>query len=211
MTPLYGYFFAGAAMLFLMALCFSLVDLFIVRNEGKPINSRLAMAAGILCIALCALQLPALFAGHYSPALQAVVIYSFSLMFLLLDTSNSWLPLEFTAPFCLAGVLLTSSPPATALLNLAMMGGLMTGYRMLLRRMYDTDVLGKGDIWMMSGFAAFFSFTVSAAVLVCGLTALLVTGRLLRRPALPLAPFVLPFSTLLCIMHGSLPLTWRLL
>ncbi|MFJ3459442.1 hypothetical protein ACIPMZ_21195 [Scandinavium goeteborgense] len=211
MTPLYGYSLAGAAMLLLTVVCLTLVNRFIVWHEGRPVNRRLAIPAAMLFIVLCFLQLPVLFAGHVSPAIQAVVIYGFSLMFLLLDCSNSWLPLEFTAPFCIAGVLLTSSPLSAALLNLAMMGGLMTGYRLLLRRMYGADVLGKGDIWMMSGFAAFFSFTASAAVLVCGLTALLLTGRLLRRPALPLAPFVLPFSVLLCVMYDSLPLTWRLL
>lgn len=190
-----------------------LVTCFIHHHHGHLPAKRLSLALIVLCIILNLPGIRDVLLGQYLPPARYLLLSVFSLMFILLDLSNHWLPLEFTASFCLLALVTHSFPlhiPVDNIVNMVAMGSLLAGCRLILNRHYRADVFGLGDIWMMSGLAAYFSFMVAAIQLTVGLTLMLLTFPP-RKTTLPLAPFVLIFAVLPGPVQYILPFEWSTL
>lgn len=184
---------------------------FIKRHRGATPDKRLTVFLTLAFTILAATDIPLLQRG--SPVLfgQHLLLYFFALQFVLLDQSNHWLPLEFTAPFCALAVVMHSlhgTLPVASVLSLLLMGGLLAGCRTLLNRRYQRDVVGQGDLWMMAGLAGLLSFITAAWLLTVGLAAMLVVALLQRKPSLPLAPYVLFFAVLYIRIQPVIPSEW---
>ncbi|MGR7464129.1 hypothetical protein ACU60T_23535 [Klebsiella aerogenes] len=184
---------------------------FIKKHNGVAPGKGLAALLALTFMALAATDIPLLQRG--CPVLfdQHLLLYVFALQFVLLDQSNHWLPLEFTAPFCVLAVVahsLYGALPVASVMSLLLMGGLMAGCRVLLNRRYQREVVGLGDLWMMAGLAGLLSFTTAAWLLTVGLAAMLVAALLQRKPSLPLAPYVLFFAVLYIRIQPVIPSEW---
>ena len=187
-----------------------LTGLFIRVWQGRPLSAGLTITAGAFALAAGLHDI-----GSLPPDLvlaRHLLLYAFGLAFVLLDISNHWLPLEFTAPFMLCGLLMAGLQQpenvSHALVSVAMMAGLLSLFRQVMNRHYRQEVFGKGDIWMMAGLAAFFPFPVAASLLTAGLALMLPVSLIRQAPALPLAPFVMLPVMALCLLPPDF--IWRL-
>ncbi|MCT4707627.1 hypothetical protein MUA03_17215 [Enterobacteriaceae bacterium H16N7] len=183
---------------------------FIRRHDGRQLKRGLCwlLYSGFT---LCILALiPDVLSARYLPASRLLMLYVFSLSFVITDLSNRWLPLEFTAPFCLCALVLCPGDKLNAMQDMAAVWLLLAALRQGFTRLYGREALGMGDVWMMSGFAGLFSLTTAFALMLAGLLLMALSARHLRAQALPLAPFVVFFSTLYGLCQPFLTGTWRM-
>lgn len=182
------------SLLFLL-MAFILPALFIRANEGKAISCPIALGGIVIWLGCMAIY-------HYHHSLLRadffLVVISICLAMSVLDASNCWLPLEFTLPFTLLGVMaqwLTAGAfSPEPLLRFAGMFALLSSVRRFMNPRYGRETFGMGDVWLISGMAVWLNFLDAAVILAVGLATHIVYWLAIRlfcrahSEAFPLAP-----------------------
>lgn len=162
------------------SMCLYFPVLFIHHHNGINISVRTALS-GLLFYFLF------IFTDYYTSVntlnidqVKFLLLCSFCLMFFLLDVSNKWLPFEFTLPFCILGLLthLHDGNGCASIAALFSMLIFLLLLRLALNTLYHTESLGKGDVWLMAGIAAWSGFIYAAAIMAVSLLTLLVASTL---------------------------------
>lgn len=191
---------------FLAALWLYLPTAFIRRHSGS-MPSNIWSITGVFAYLIFIMFW---FLGPYSvrdiDSSTVMLVCGFCLMFFLLDISNKWLPIEFTFPFCLLGLAIHFSNGSGLASLKAFMG--MWVFLCLLRSalgwLYRTESLGKGDVWLVSGIAAWSGFIYAAVVMAFGImfTLIWVAMRALimkrRAESVPSGVNTLPLAPAIC-------------
>lgn len=189
--------FTGAAG---VLLC--LMFIFIRVHNGRPPSPGLTVSVLLLSLACAGSDI--LRQPPQGVLSLHLLLYAFAMLFVLTDVACRWLPFEFTAPFLLCVLLargtLLPDTLQEALVSAACMWGVLMSVRTLINHRHARDTFGLGDVWLMTGLAAFFLFTMAAGILLFSLMLMLPAARIHRSPSLPLAPFALGTATLLCVI-----------
>lgn len=131
-----------------------------------------------------------------------ILLFVFFIPLLLLDWGYYWLPLSFTAPFWLSGLLSTFLPvtlntPLLALTGSLAMFLIMATLRAFCNRRYKCETFGLGDVYLLAGLCAWLPITL-AALASCLALVLMVPVIFLRKQSQPFAPYL--FVTLLAVL-----------
>ncbi|EEF7941970.1 prepilin peptidase [Salmonella enterica] len=189
-------------------------------GQGCGVNARLrsAEAAGIWAMAVAAM----LFClAPVSPAerIHALLMSGFLLQLGVCDAASGWLPRRMTVMFLVAGLLASgiTAPSVSSLLIRTAVTGMMT--LMLLYLMSagkrrgkprtQGDILGTGDLWMITGMVAWLGFPGMMTALIsalAGFVAWHLTAGTGMRAGGPLGPWLSAGCVLILIQRLYQPL-----
>ncbi|HIB1591273.1 TPA: prepilin peptidase [Salmonella enterica subsp. enterica serovar Muenchen] len=173
-------------------------------GQGCSVNARMrsAEATGIWAMAVAAM----LFClAPVSPAerIHTLLMSGFLLQLGVCDAASGWLPRRMTVTFLVAGLLASgiTAPSVSSLLIRTAVTGMMT-----LMLLYPTAsglhtgklwcqgaVLGRGDLWMITGMVAWLGFTGMMTALItalAGFVAWHLTAGTGMRAGGPLGPWL---------------------
>ncbi len=176
---------------------------FIHVNNGIPLtrNAVRVWRGSFLLFALL------IFSQQVSPSfslyLSLFLLLCWGYMLTLFDSSNHWLPREYTLGFWLSGLLLTlldgnlsqllhpiiiSLGACLILLSIRTISGYLT----------KNQALGLGDVLLVAGYFSWFYWQGAAQLAGAAFLALALGGRCLNRHRMPYAPFLF-MTTLLAL------------
>lgn len=137
-----------------------------------------------------------------------VVMMAFLLQAGITDAVSGYLPRTFTARLLLSGFLWGLIPRGLSegismqLLHVAVMGGLMLVLNKLANR--DTQRLGCGDLWLITGLTAWMGIKDAALATLCGVAGFvlwLLTWHLSGKKEGPLGPWLCLSGSLFQLSH----------
>lgn len=137
-----------------------------------------------------------------------LVFCGFCFMFFVLDASNNWLPFEFTLPFLILGLLVHVNDGCEGISMLAslFMFIFLLSLRTIMSKCYRSEPLGKGDVWLVSGIAAWSGFIYAASVMALGIFIVLILAAIkmlyMKYRSLPLRnnDMSLPLAPGICLV-----------
>lgn len=170
---------------------------FIFFHAGEPLkNSRIIIINALFFIFLLKSVWLYYFIHQNSFFLLKVYfIFSWGLLFCLLDISNHWLPWRFTQSFWIAGVLFSSITGGIdnvfyVLSSSLIVFILLWSIRAIAKRIAGNDGLGLGDVLLISGLFSWFPWQVAACVSAGGFLLVALYSLVTRCSRQPYAPGV---------------------
>lgn len=166
--------------LILASVCVYLPAVFIRHHNGVTLSVQTSVTGLLLYFSFILTGYHTSFKGDGIDKVIFLFLCGFCLMFFLLDVSNKWLPIEFTLPFCLLGLFIhihdgNTQASITALLSML---AFLLLLRCALNKVCHAESLGKGDVWLVAGIAAWSGFIYAAAVMAASLFTLLMVCAL---------------------------------
>lgn len=189
-------------------------------GQGCRVNARMrsAEATGIWAMAVAAM-LFCLAPVSSVERIHALLMSGFLLQLGVCDAASGWLPRRMTVTFLVAGLLASgiTAPSISSLLIRPAITGLMTLILLYsipsgqhtgkLRRM--GDILGTGDLWMITGMVAWLGFPGMMTALItalAGFVAWHLTAGTGMRAGGPLGPWLSAGCVLILIQRLYQPL-----
>ncbi|HIB1388720.1 TPA: prepilin peptidase [Salmonella enterica subsp. enterica serovar Muenchen] len=189
-------------------------------GQGCSVNARLRTveATGIWAMAVAAM-LFCLAPASPAERIHALLMSGFLLQLGVCDAASGWLPRRMTVTFLVAGLLASgiTAPSVSSLLIRTAVTGMMT-----LMLLYPTPsgvhtwklwcqgaVLGTGDLWMITGMAAWLGFPGMITALItalAGFVAWHLTAGTGMRAGGPLGPWLGAGCVLILIQRLYQPL-----
>ncbi|EHN1697008.1 prepilin peptidase [Salmonella enterica subsp. enterica serovar Newport] len=189
-------------------------------GQGCSVNARMrsAEATGIWAMSVAAM----LFClAPVSPAerIHALLMSGFLLQLGVCDAAGGWLPRQMTVAFLVAGLLASgiTAPSVSSLLIRTAVTGLMTLILLYLmsagkrrgKPRAQGDILGTGDLWMITGMVAWLGFPGMMTALITALAGFvawhLTVGTGMRAGG-PLGPWLSAGCVLILIQRLYQPL-----
>lgn len=179
---------------------------FLDEHYGPALTSvqRLTVMVGFITVVNVILRQSATGMSN-GDVLRQSLLFAWGIPLVLLDWRCYWLPLRFTNGFWLNGLFLTLLPgsPVTLLASLAGSAGTFAAlwaFRALANRAGGEERVGLGDVHLIAGLAAWYSWEMSCLLSAAGLFLLSVAALASRQRTLPYAPWL--FMLLACVAVG---------